>query len=984
MSLASGTRLGHFEILAPLGAGGMGEVYRARDERLHREVALKVLPAGTVADDHARRRFRTEALALSKVNHPNIASIYELDSQDGVDFLIMELVDGETLASKISSAPLPEKDLTGLALQIGEALREAHERGIVHRDLKPANIMVTKRGRVKVLDFGLAKSTAPANAEETTESLTASGALAGTLPYMAPEQLRHAAVDARTDLYALGVVLYQMATGQRPFREIQAAALAGEILHRSPEPPRTINPALSPHFEAIVLKALRKNADERHQSAEELMAELRGGAQAATEARGSEGLGNLPRPQTGFIGRESEIAEGRRCLASARLLTLTGSGGCGKTRLAIELAESIRSEFPDGTWLVEFASISDPTLVPQTIAAALAVREQPERPIIETLSETLAPRKVLVVLDNCEHLLESAARTAETLVRSCPGLKVLATSRESLRIPGEVSRRVPSLSLPDSGRHGTEILKYEAIRLFVQRATSIVPTFSLTPKNAIAIAEICRRLDGIPLAIELAAARVRLLTPEQIASRLDDSFRLLTAGPRGALARHQTLRAMIDWSYNLLSDTERLLLQRLSVFAGGWTVEAAEAVCVDDPSERAEGRVAISPSDVLDLMTELVEKSLVLVEDQTPKMRCHFLETVRQYALERLEESGEAEATRDRHGDYFLGVATLRDPRADTAETLKSLEREHDNFRAALDRSASVGARAVQGLRMAAALGSFWGVRGYMSEGRTRLSQLLERASDAPPDARVRALTNLGELAWLEARYGESSASYEEGLSLSRATGDKRGMADCFCGLGNVARYTRDFARAREALEESLVIHRELGDRKAVAGLLNNLGAVASNERQIDRAISLYKEALSISREIGDRWGVASRLGNLAEVTMYHGEVEEAAAMHRESLGIWLEMRDLRSIAEGLEMFVETLCAQGRMELAAKMLGAVEALRKAIGCPRPPVDQETIQKALDSARSVLSDQDFNKAWSEGLALSPEEAVAAAMETGKTL
>ena len=981
MALASGTRLAHFEITAPLGAGGMGEVYRARDERLHRDVALKVLPAGTVADDHARRRLRSEALALSQINHPNIASIYDFGSHDGVDFLVMELVHGETLTSKLSHAPLPEKELTDLALQIAEALQEAHEHGIVHRDLKPGNIMVTRRGRVKVLDFGIAKSAAPASADETTESLTGAGALTGTLPYMAPEQLRRATLDGRTDLYALGVVLYQMATGQRPFREIQPAALAGEILHRAPEPPRAINPSLSPRLEAIVLKALRKNADERHQSAEEIMAELRGGAQAAAPQRDAEGLGNLPRPQTGFIGRESEIVEGRRCLATGRLLTLTGSGGCGKTRLAIELADATRAEYPDGVWMVELAPVSDPTLVPQTVAAGLAIREQPGRPIVETLSETLASRKLLIVLDNCEHLLEPAARTAETLVRSCPGLRILATSRESLRIPGEISRRVPSLSVPDSERHGEEIMKYEAIRLFAERAAVVVPTFEVTPRNAIAVAQICRRLDGIPLAIELAAARVRLLTPEQIATRLDDSFRLLTAGPRGALARHQTLRAMIDWSYNLLTDAERLLLQRLSVFAGGWSVEAAEAVCVDDPNQRGQG-VAIHQGDVLDLMTELVEKSLVLVEDQASKMRCRFLETVRQYASDKLEESGEAEVIRDRHGDYFLSVATFREPRPDLAETLKSLEREHDNFRAVLDRSAHAGPRAVQGLRMAGALGKFWCVRGYMSEGRTRLKQLLERAPDAPADVRVRALVAMGELAWLEARFDESAASYEKGLELSRETGDKLRVADCLCGLGNVARHTRDFVRAREALEESLTIQREIGSPWAVAGILNNLGAVASNERQIERAISLYKEGLEISREIGDRWGIASRLGNLAEVTMYHGEVEEAAAMHRESLGIWLELGDPRSIAEGLEMYVETLCAQGRMELAARLLGAVEALRKSIGCPRPPVDQEIIQKALDSARSVLGVQSFDRAWSEGLAMTPEEAVAAAMEEAK--
>ena len=980
MPLVAGTRLGHFEITAPLGAGGMGEVYRARDEHLHRDVALKVLPAGTVADDRARRRLRREALALSKINHPNIASIYDFDSHNGVDFLVMELVEGETIACKLSAGAFPEDELRRLAKEIGEALQDAHEHGIIHRDLKPGNIMVTRRGRAKVLDFGLARSAAPASAEESTETLTGEGALAGTLPYMAPEQLRHAAVDARTDLYALGAVLYEMATGRRPFREPRAAALAGEILHRLPEPPRALNPTLSPHLEAIVLKALRTNADERHQSAEEFLSELAGRAPggAMPQAVGIR-PGYLPHLQSGFVGREGEIVEGRRCLASTRFLTLTGSGGCGKTRLAIELAEAIRGEFPEGVWLVELASVSDRRLIPQTIAAVLGIREQPGRPLVETLSGTLSSRNLLLVLDNCEHVLEATAQVAETLLRSCPGLRILATSREALRVPGEISRRVPSLSFPGAGRHGPDAMKFEAVRLFVERATAIVPTFALTENNATAVVQICRQLDGIPLAIELAAARIRLLSPQEIASRLENSFRLLTSGPRGTLPRHQTLRALIDWSYNLLSDSERLLLQRLSTFAGGWTVAAAEAVCADDPNDGTREGPAIDRRDILDLMTELVEKSLVLVEDQEASMRCRFLETVRQYGMEKLEETDEGEAVRSRHADYFLCLAKGDDARVDLPGKLQSLQREHDNFRAALDWSQKTDGRAIVGLRIAVALGSFWSIRGYMSEGRMWLNQLLDRAGDAPADVRAGAFNRLGNLAWLETRFDESAFNFEKGLLAYEAIGDKRGMAISWCGLGNVARHRRDYLRAREAFEASLAIYRGLGDRGGVAIVLNSMGALASNEKQIERAISLYREALAISREMRDKWGIASRLGNLAEVTMYHGEVEEAAALHRESLRLWVELGDQRSIAEGLEMFVETLCAQGRMELAARILGAVEALREAIGCPRPPVDQETIQKALDSARSALGAERFDRAWSEGLGLTPERAVSAASD-----
>ena len=676
-----------------------------------------------------------------------------------------------------------------------------------------------------------------------------------------------------------------------------------------------------------------------------------------------------PPPQAGFIGRDAEIIEGQRCLASSRLLTLTGSGGCGKTRLALRLADTIQAQYRDGVCLVELAAVADPRLVPQTVGAALDVREQPGRQLLDTLSEALQPRRLLLVLDNCEHVIEAAAQLAKALLRSCPGVKILATSREALRIPGEIARRVPSLSLPEPGHHGSDVLKSEAVQLFVDRAKSIAPAFELTPENTSAVARICSRLDGIPLAIELAAARIGQLKPEEIASRLEDSFRDLKAESGEAITRHDTLQALIDWSYDLLSDRERLLLRRLSVFAGGWSVEAAEAVCADARPDR------IAASSVLDLMTALLEKSLVLVEDETA-MRYRFLETVRRYAAEKLEETGEEAAVRARHGDYFLALAQ-HDGGANITGTLKALEREHDNYRAAMDWSAKTDGRV--GLEITVALGHFWSTRGYMSEGRRRLEQLLGRGVDSPADVRAQALRWLGNLAWLEGRFEESASSYERALALCEEIGDRHGVAIALCGLGNVARHQQDYDRARVSYEGSLLLYREVGDRKAISMVLNNLGAVASNVKEIDRAISLYREALAISRELNDKWGLASRLGNLAEVTMYKGENDAAAAMHRESLALWAELGDPRSIAEGLEMYVQTLCAQGRMELAATLLGAVEALRHAISCPRPPVDQETIQKALDSARSVLGDERFDKAWREGLAMGPEEAVSRALE-----
>jgi predicted ATPase len=419
---------------------------------------------------------------------------------------------------------------------------------------------------------------------------------------------------------------------------------------------------------------------------------------------------NLPRQLTSFIGREREMGEVKEFLATTRLLTLTGSGGCGKTRLALQVAADLLEAYADGVWLVELAALADPTLVPQTVASALGVREQPVRPLTETLVDYLQPKVLLLILDNCEHLLTASAQLANALLRSCPRLRMLASSRQGLGIAGERTYRVPSLSLPQPRPLPPveRLTDYEAVRLFVERAVFTQPSFAITDQNAPAVAQVCERLDGIPLAIELAAARVKALPVEKLNERLDDMFRLLTGGSRTALPRQQTLRALIDWSYDLLSEPERALLRRLSAFAGGWTLEAAEAVGVGEGVEEWE---------VLDLLTSLVEKSLVLYEEREGEGRYRLLETVRQYARDRLLESEEGEAVRTRHLEFFLHWA-------EQGPGLERLETEHDNLRAALAWSGAQRQGDV-GLRLGGAMGGFWHVRGYWTEGRERLAGVL-------------------------------------------------------------------------------------------------------------------------------------------------------------------------------------------------------------------------------------------------------------------
>lgn len=597
---------------------------------------------------------------------------------------------------------------------------------------------------------------------------------------------------------------------------------------------------------------------------------------------------NLPRSLSSFIGREREMAEVKRLLASPFLLTLTGPGGCGKTRLALQVVADLVEGYADGVWLVEIAPLSDPTLVPQAVGSALHVREQPGRPIMETLSNFLGPKTILLVLDNCEHLVTACARLAEALLRTCPHLRILATSQELLRIPGETIFRVPSLSVPDlDGRPSLESLtRNEAVRLFIERSRAALPTFTVTDHNTPLIAQVCRRLDGIPLAIELAAARVKVLPVSQIASRLDDRFRLLTGGSRTTLPRHQTLRSTMDWSYSLLSESERKLLRQLSVFARGWTLEAAEEICAG--SDLAQG-------EVLDLLGQLVDKSLVVVEDQARDARYRLLETVRLYAREKLLEAGEDAELRRRHGEWSLALAERAEPKLqgpDQALWLGRIEAEHANLLAALEWSRSAHPGSDVGLRLASALWRFWWMRGYLTEGRRWLEGLLKESHGAPAASRARGLIQAGRLAWAQSDYAAAGAFSEESLALSRALGDTQAVADALNTLGLVAWTRSDYPAARTIYEEGLVVSRELGDRRRTAVLLNNLGIVA--ETQGDYAVSgeRHEESLHIRRAIGDRHGVAYSLGNLGRVAALEGEYTRARAYFEEGLDICRDLGD--------------------------------------------------------------------------------------------
>lgn len=695
------------------------------------------------------------------------------------------------------------------------------------------------------------------------------------------------------------------------------------------------------------------------------------------ETRPPETPNNLPAALTSFVGREREMAEVKQLLFRSRLLTLTGPGGCGKTRLALEVAQDLLEEYPEGVWLVELAALEDPARVPQAVASALGVREEPGRSLTETLLDYLQSKQLLLVLDNCEHLIKACAHLVEILLQSCSKLRVLVTSREVLNIPGEQIWGVPPLSLSDPQHlpRLEELMQYEAIRLFTERAQSRKSDFALTDQNAPVVVQICQRLDGLPLAIELAAARVRVLSVEQIATRLNDRFRILTGGSRIALPRHQTLRATVDWSYDLLGESERMLLNRLSVFAGGFTLEAAEAVGVKED---------VKADEVLGLLSRLVDRSLVMVEGNGDgSRRYRLLDTLRQYGRERLAVSGDAEKAQCRHATYFMTLAEKTEPKlkgAEQAVWLDRLEMEHDNLRIALRWARETGDAEV-GLRLVGALWWFWHVRGYYTEGQEWLVDILALAKASGYTAvRAKALNGAGVLAYQQGDHKAARHFWEEGLAIWQELDDKEGVAKLLNSLASIALAQGDLATARSLMEESLAAWRELGDKPGIAALLNNLGLVALEQNDYAAAHSFYEEGLALKRGLGDWRGVANSLHGLGDVAFAQSDYATARSRYEESLEAARKLGDKQAIAHLLEAFVFLATVQGQPECALQLAGAAAALREAIGAPLRLPGQTRLERYLETAQQALGGEASAKALTKGRAMTVEQAIEYALET----
>ena len=733
---------------------------------------------------------------------------------------------------------------------------------------------------------------------------------------------------------------------------------------------------------------------------------------------------NLPSKLTSFVGRERELSQTKERLADARLLTLIGPGGTGKSRLSLQLGADVLPDFEDGVWLVELAPLADATLIAQTIAAVFGLRENPGSPPADPIIDYLRAKHLLLILDNCEHLIDACARLADQFLRACPQLKIIASSREALGINGETVYRVPSLSLPEQHEVTEDAaMGYEAVQLFMERASDANPNFRLTDENAPSVAQICLRLDGIPLALELAAARIRVLSVEQIAERLDDCFRLLTGGSRTALPRQQTLRALIDWSYDLLSEPEKALFRRLAVFVGGWTLDAAEKVCSGD---------GVDEYEVLDLLTQLVDKSLVIVEEHNGMIRYHRLETIRQYAREKLRGTDDAKNVRNRHLDYFIGYATLIDKgyvNPYQYDIVQMMRLEHDNIRSAL--SWAVENQLPKAAELLSIPATFWpwvmtGNTGEIQEWcsivLTRIDSLSGENADQAGDLlklKARILNRSSEALMNLGKHQASRAAAEESIQLARENNDPATLVEALGSVGHCALYAGDPQAAIQAAKEGIEIGEGLGAERELIWALDamiHIYHLKGDDHEVhmyferineilkktgvpmdpayvggfvieqvvkrgdmDEAERYMDSILEIMLERRDNYMLATLQSMFAHALRGRGDLDKAIFYYRRTIRLWQERGHRAAVAHQLECFGLIAKAQEQSARASKLFGAAEALREVSNSVRTPDEQEEFDEAKTELRSGVDEDGFNKVWEEGRSMTMEQAIEFALK-----
>jgi non-specific serine/threonine protein kinase len=961
-----------------IGRGGFAVVYRCIQAGLDRVVAVKVLTADLA--EH-RPRFVREQQAMGRLTgHPNIAAVLQVgETGSGHPYLVMPFFPCGCVHGLIrGSGVLAVEEVLRLGVKAAGALESAHRLGIVHRDVKPANIMLTDYGEPALIDFGIAHVSGGFK--------TAAGVFTGTPAFTAPEVLGGQAPSSASDVYGLGATLFTALTGHAAFERRSGEQVVAQFLRIASDAlPDLRERGIPGDLSAVVEAAMAHDPRDRPsalllgQQLQRLQADrdlvidemaVRGtprstGRSASGPAVSGRGRG-LPAPLSGFVGRRTEIAALRDQLSTSRLVTLTGVGGIGKTTLALRVARELAGSVTDGVSLVELGELRDPLLLTEVAAAALGVRSHSARPLIDVLIEFLYPREALVVLDNCEHLIEASAQFAETVLTSCPGIRILATSREVLGVGGESVLALSPLPCPDIDTEPTltGLADYDAVRLFVDRARAAVPGFALTDRNFAAVSQICSHLDGLPLALELAAARVRALSLRQIADGLADRYGLLTSGRRGAPQRQQTLATCVGWSFELCTPAEQQLWARLSVFAGSFDLDAARHVC-------GQSHTA---TEFVDLLSALVDKSVLIRVEHDDTVRYRFLETLRDYGAAHLQDT-EQKSLQHRHGDWYAQLVDRAAAQWWTAHQLAWLRRlrhEMPNLRAALQ--FSLHHRPVIAIGLAAGLRTLWTTHGMLPEGQRWMDLALAATPDAPTPQRLRGLYQAGAFAVLSGDPATVERRIAEARHDPEVTTNPhwRGKFDALTGCA--ALLHGDLQAARESLLRSLQDSTDDAETHYVSTVM--LGWAQECSGDSEQALRWFEKAVAIAQTDGDTVYTGQALESCAVGYWRIGQLHRAQQTLRQALLVWKRRDDPWNTAQAVEIAAWLVAAADRPRQAGVLMAAAAALSRALGSALIPWAEAGgfHHECERRIRDELGPEEFHAAWNEGAALSHDEAI----------
>ncbi|MGW5144758.1 protein kinase domain-containing protein [Rhodococcus koreensis] len=977
-----------------IGRGGFGVVYRCAQTDLDRTVAVKVLTADM--DVENRTRFFREQKAMGRVTgHPNIVPVLQVGATaTGRPYIVMPYHPQDSLQVRIRDhGPLPLGEVLKLGVKLAGAVETAHRLGILHRDLKPANILLTDYGEPALTDFGISHITGGFE--------TATGTVTGSPAFTAPEVLAGDPPTSSSDIYGLGATLFCALTGHAAFERRSGEQLVAQFLRITTQPvPNLRERGISDDVAHAIERAMSTNPHDRPSALQlgDELREIQAHRGFGVDAMALQGVtGSAPRKLpdsvvqrltmartvgdvntnirlelTSFVGRRNEVTELKKLVSVSRLVTLTGIGGVGKTRLALRVATTTQRDYPDGVWLVELGELRDQSLLVDMVAASLGVGDHSARPLIKVLVEFLVPRELLLVFDNCEQIVDGVARLTETLLRTCPGLHILATSREPLGIGGESLLRVPPLTVPDLDRPPSlkGLPRYDAVTLFAERAAAAVPGFALTEDNVAAVAGICHRLDGLPLPIELAATRLRAMSPEQVLQRLTDRYTLLTRGSRGAPSRQQTLRLCIDWSYDLCTPQEQQMWSRLSVFAGSFELDAVEQVC----------GTGLASSELLDVVAALVDKSVVNRVESGSVVSFRLLETLCEYGREKLQATEEHVELRRRHRGWYEQLTAKAEAEWISSRQLDwiaRLEREQANLREAMEFCVSDSPDV--GLRIAASLLPFWLSRSLLSEGRYWLSRVLAPLPPEPTLERIKALYAGSVLAELQGDLSVGAALVKEGRGLAEQTTDAVSHAYIEYADGLLALFTGDATRACARLESAGTVFRTWEDASHV-GVLHRLGMAYEQLGESQRAIHCYEQIVAITQAHGESMYQSFALWAMGDAVWRHGDTDQAVRLLEQSLKLTRRVNTPRTAVACLET-LGSIAADGRdARRAVVLMAAAEELGRTVGSPAVGFPHLLVSREESEQRAyrALGKSSVESARREGRSMGFDAAIAYAL------